>query len=368
MARKPQAPAPADAGDVDIKVWYPRYPGDYGKKTSMLRALHHGVYTLLLDAYWSHGGPLPDDDEDLHTIARCTVEEWAVCRVKVLQRFFRLKDGHWHNKRMDEELAIARAFRQKAVARAQKGAAARWAGKGGDVPAGSPGQPSGDASSNAPSNALSIPSSNARAVLEQCPSPSPSPSPSQDPSGPSSVAKATAAPAEPASTPPPPAASPPLKAKPPATQKPRASSRQAVGTPGGMLPIDPPRIVSGAMEFSDEDHRKRWLWREAKFLAEELDAVPIKRSGGILAQLHGKYPGVFLDALEIACNPDSSRPALGFVDYLTATCQHLVGERAMSTSKQATLEAGIDAAAAEYLARKGKAPLATTQKGEVIDA
>lgn len=134
-----------------------------------------------------------------------------------------------------------------------------------------------------------------------------------------------------------------------------------------MLPIDPPRVVSGCLEFNDEEHRKRWLWREAKFLAEELDGVSIKRSGGILAQLHGKYSGVFLDALEKVCNPDASRPAIGFVDYLTGTCQHFAGERALATNKQSTLEAGNDAAVAEFLARKGKTPTNPTKEGDVID-
>lgn len=113
-------------------------------------------------------------------------------------------------------------------------------------------------------------------------------------------------------------------------------------------------IADGRMWFKDDRHRKSWLWREAKTQTEKLDGVPIRKSGAILAALNMKYQDVFLEALEVCCSPFRSEPAIGFVAFLTATCQHHAGERAASNSKQVSLEAGNDAAVGEYLLRKSK--------------
>lgn len=38
--------------------WYPRFTGDYSRKTSHLTMLEHGAYNLLLDHYYATGKPL----------------------------------------------------------------------------------------------------------------------------------------------------------------------------------------------------------------------------------------------------------------------------------------------------------------------
>ena len=77
--------------------------GDYIRDTGHLRAAEHGAYLLLMFHYWSTGG-LPDNDEQLSTIARMTRSEWKKHK-PTLQAFF--KEG-WKHGRVDYELDKAR--------------------------------------------------------------------------------------------------------------------------------------------------------------------------------------------------------------------------------------------------------------------
>jgi uncharacterized protein YdaU (DUF1376 family) len=43
---------------MDGLQWYPRYTGDYARKTKHLTMLEHGAYTLLLDYYYATAKPL----------------------------------------------------------------------------------------------------------------------------------------------------------------------------------------------------------------------------------------------------------------------------------------------------------------------
>lgn len=139
-----------------VDIWMPLYVADYLADTSRLTTEQHGAYLLLLMDYWRNGA-LPDDDAILGQITRMRPDAWSNAR-STLQAFFEQCDGKWMHKRVEAEIAKAKAEKEANHARAKAGAEARWA-------------------KNASSNA----SSNARAVLEQCPSPSPSPSPSSKP-------------------------------------------------------------------------------------------------------------------------------------------------------------------------------------------
>lgn len=101
---------------------------------------------------------------------------------------------------------------------------------------------------------------------------------------------------------------------------------------------------------TDEERRKQLLWRAGKLLLEEIDGVSRRNSGGILAKLHGQYEAVFLDAVEATAG--AGKPGGSYVEYLTATCQHLAGERERVGNKNALLEAGADATAAAWVAKK----------------
>lgn len=130
-------------------AWMPFYIGDYKADTGRLRCEHHGAYVLLLFDYWRNGPP-PDDDVQLASITCNDVKSWKRIRPMV-QPFFRIVDGHWIQKRLEEELVKWGLRREKAIEKAKAAAEKRW---------------NKDAPSNAQSNATSIP----QALLEECPS------------------------------------------------------------------------------------------------------------------------------------------------------------------------------------------------------
>jgi uncharacterized protein YdaU (DUF1376 family) len=102
------------------------YPGDYLRDTGHLSTEEHGAYLLLLWHAWTQNGVLPPDDELLRRITRLAPKAWARSRAIVLG-FFTLKDDGYHQKRMDRELAKARAMvakRREAVERTQQWRAA----------------------------------------------------------------------------------------------------------------------------------------------------------------------------------------------------------------------------------------------------
>lgn len=89
------------------------YIADYLADTAHLSATEHGAYLLLIMNYWQTGKPLPADDGKLARIARLTPDEWTR-HGAVLAEFFHDQDGHWHHKRIDEELDAVRAKSDKA--------------------------------------------------------------------------------------------------------------------------------------------------------------------------------------------------------------------------------------------------------------
>lgn len=145
--------------DEKADVWMPLYIGDYLADTTRLTTEQHGAYFLLLMDYWRNGPP-PDEKIVLQNVTRLSDFLWKK-HWPVLQKFFRLIDGHWHHKRLDEEIAKATAGKASATEKARAAANARWA--------------KGDAPSNAQADAPDM--------LEDCPSSSPSPSPMDKPIG-----------------------------------------------------------------------------------------------------------------------------------------------------------------------------------------
>jgi uncharacterized protein YdaU (DUF1376 family) len=144
----------------------PLYIGDYLGGTSRLTTEQHGAYLLLIMDYWQNGPP-PADDAVLAQIAKLDRKSWMRHR-PALARYFREEGGVWLHGRIDEELAKAQERSDKAAARASSAASARWNGHQKQSPT--------NATSNARSNAPSIP----QAVLEECPLPSPSPKEEED--------------------------------------------------------------------------------------------------------------------------------------------------------------------------------------------
>ena len=125
----------------------PIYIGDYLADTQRLTTEQHGAYFLLLMDYW-RSGKLPDNDQVLAQITRLSLDAWSNAR-SMLEQFFSIEDGFWVHKRVENELEQSAQNKAKKHERAVKAAKSRW------------------------NNATS----NAQAMLDECPSPSPSPSP-----------------------------------------------------------------------------------------------------------------------------------------------------------------------------------------------
>jgi uncharacterized protein YdaU (DUF1376 family) len=131
----------------------PFYVGDYLGDTQRLTTEQHGAYLLLILDYW-RAGPPPDDDEVLRQITKLEAKVWKRHRL-ALVRMFQIEGGQWRHRRIDRELENASSNAERRSEKARKGANARW----------------GHSSTDAPSNAPSMP----EAVLVECAPQSPSP-------------------------------------------------------------------------------------------------------------------------------------------------------------------------------------------------
>lgn len=84
----------------------PLYIADYMADAGHLPTIGHGAYMLLLLNYWQRQKPLPADDFYLQGITKLSDSDWERLRPH-LAKFFQERDGHWHHKRVDEEIAKA---------------------------------------------------------------------------------------------------------------------------------------------------------------------------------------------------------------------------------------------------------------------
>lgn len=82
--------------------YYKRHLGDYAKDAGHLTLIEHGVFTLLLDRYYSTEKPITEADALRVCRARSAVEREAV--LAVLGEFFTPGPSGWVNKRADEEI------------------------------------------------------------------------------------------------------------------------------------------------------------------------------------------------------------------------------------------------------------------------
>jgi len=83
--------------------YYERHLGDYARDTAHLSLLEHGVYTLLLDRYYSTEAPIPVDQA--HRVARARTREERAAVDAVLSEFFAESPEGWRNRRCDEEIS-----------------------------------------------------------------------------------------------------------------------------------------------------------------------------------------------------------------------------------------------------------------------
>lgn len=105
-------------------TWMPLYIGDYLADTSRLSTEQHGAYLLILMDYWRNGPPL-DDDEELASISKLSLQQWRKHAAK-LRSMFEPRDGRLTQKRADQERQRAGLISSKRSEAGKAGAAAKW--------------------------------------------------------------------------------------------------------------------------------------------------------------------------------------------------------------------------------------------------
>lgn len=106
-------------------AWMPLYIGDWDGDTGHLDCEEDGAYGRLVRWYWRNGPP-PDDDQKLSRIIRMPLARWRKIRPAVVP-YFRVENGAWRHKRVDEELVRWSEKRLKAIERASAGGRAKAA-------------------------------------------------------------------------------------------------------------------------------------------------------------------------------------------------------------------------------------------------
>jgi len=101
-------------------IWWPRYVGDYQRKTAHLTLAEHGAYTLLLDHYYATSKPLPANASVLHRICRAFAPDEQQAVQSVIDQFFTLTEDGYHNKKADEQLSKRGEISEKRKRAAEK--------------------------------------------------------------------------------------------------------------------------------------------------------------------------------------------------------------------------------------------------------
>jgi uncharacterized protein YdaU (DUF1376 family) len=91
----------------------PLYTDAYLGDTTHLSTFEHGAYLLLLIVSWrSPGCCVADDDTLLARYTRMTRDKWRKIR-PILEPFFRIEDGFWHQARLQDELQHLQSKRKQ---------------------------------------------------------------------------------------------------------------------------------------------------------------------------------------------------------------------------------------------------------------
>lgn len=124
--------------------YYSHNIGDYAQATMHLSLIEDAIYSRLLRRYYAEETPLIDDTTQLCRWVGARSEEEREAVGIVLQEFFDLRDGYWHNNRADREIEAYRAKSTKAA----ESAAKRWQPK--EEPKGKGQQSEGNATAMRP--------------------------------------------------------------------------------------------------------------------------------------------------------------------------------------------------------------------------
>lgn len=102
--------------------FYPHHIGDYAQATMHLTLIEDAIYSRLLRRYYAEEEPIVDDMAQVCRWVGARSEEEREAVPRILEEFFELHDGHWHNKRADAEISAYQEKREKAANSARK----RW--------------------------------------------------------------------------------------------------------------------------------------------------------------------------------------------------------------------------------------------------
>lgn len=105
-------------------IWLPLNVGDYLKDTMHLSRADHGAYLLLIMHYWMRQGPIPDDPEYIRSVTKCDVRTYTKM-IRSIAPFFDIRDGYWHHRRVDRDIAEAAERKEKQRARTAAATKAR---------------------------------------------------------------------------------------------------------------------------------------------------------------------------------------------------------------------------------------------------
>lgn len=89
--------------------YYSHNIGDYAQATMHLSLIEDAIYSRLLRRYYAEETPIVDDLKQVCRWVGARSEEECEAVEIVLSEFFELRDGYWHNKRADEEIAAYQA-------------------------------------------------------------------------------------------------------------------------------------------------------------------------------------------------------------------------------------------------------------------
>lgn len=141
----------------------PLFTDAYLGDTTHLGTFEHGAYLLLLIVSWrSPGCCLADDDALLARYTRMTRDKWRKIR-PMIEPFFTIKDGFWHQARLQNELQHLQSRRKQQVEAGNASAIAKSLKRNGrrSTSVGAPSQRNGNEPATPISYPLTLDKSNA---------------------------------------------------------------------------------------------------------------------------------------------------------------------------------------------------------------